>query len=66
MYPITIYPEKDDFNPVTLVGGTGFLSQGRAKLRVFWGKTAGKIAQPSPSLTRKPCTVQIPRNSKEY
>ena len=32
-------------------------SQGRAKLRVFRGKTARKSTQPSPSLTRKPCTA---------
>ena len=35
---------------------TGFSSQGRAKLRGFCGKTALKSTQPSPSLTRKPCT----------
>ena len=38
---------------------TGFSSKGRAKLRVFRGKTAWKSTQPStsgPSLTRNPCT----------
>ena len=38
---------------------TGFSSQGRAKLRVFRGKTARKSTQPSPSLTRKPCTLWV-------
>ena len=35
---------------------TGLSSQGRAKLRGFCGETAQKSTQPSPSLTRKPCT----------
>ena len=32
---------------------TGFLSQGRAKLRVFCGNRTQKSMQPSPSFTRK-------------
>ena len=40
MYPITIYPEKDDFSPVTLVGGTLYKYHGIPNARECAGKTS--------------------------